>query len=57
VIKVSEEGKNVVYFFDAKSDKKWHKDICTEAKEGTVKGKVSEKDGKKMVTVTKLEYK
>jgi len=57
VIKVKEDGKDVVYYFDAKAGKKYHKDICTTCKEGTVKGTISEKDGKKIVTVTKLDWK
>lgn len=61
VIKVKEkkDGKDVdvIYYFDAKGDKDNHKDICKGAKDGTVTGKVTEKDGKKIVTVTKLEYK
>jgi hypothetical protein len=53
VIKV----KDKVYWFDAESNKKYHKDICSDGKEGKVTGTVK-KDGEKMViTVTKLEYK
>jgi hypothetical protein len=52
VIKV----KDTVYWFDAESNKKYHKDTCTEAKEGTVKGTVSEKGGKKYVHASKVEY-
>ena len=52
VIKVGDK----VYWFDEKSDKAHHKEICTEAKEGSVTGTVK-KDGDKMIiTVTKLEY-
>jgi hypothetical protein len=57
VIKVSEDGKDVVYYFDADSGKKNHKTICQEAKEGTVTGTVSEKDGKKTVKVSKVDFK
>lgn len=53
VIKV----KDKIYWFDADSNKKYHKDICNDPKDGTVTGKVK-KDGDKMViSVTKLEYK
>jgi Family of unknown function (DUF6370) len=57
VIKVKEDGKDVVYYFDDAGHKKNHKEICTEVKEGTVTGKVSEKDGKKIITVSKVEFK
>jgi hypothetical protein len=53
VIKVDDK----VYYFDKDSNKKYHKEICKEAKEGTVTGKVA-KDGDKMVvTVSKVEFK
>ena len=57
VIKVTEDGTDVVYYFDSKSDKTHHGKICKTPKEGTVTGKVSEKDGKKIVTVTKVDWK
>jgi hypothetical protein len=57
VIKVKEGDKDVIYYFDKESDKKYHKNICQTPKEGTVTGAVS-KDGDKMVIkVTKVEYK
>ena len=59
VVKVSEDGKDVVYWFDkagSKDYKKTHSAICQEAKKGTVTGEVSEKDGKKMIKVTKVEF-
>jgi Family of unknown function (DUF6370) len=49
--------KDTVYWFDKESNKKYHKDTCTEAKEGTVTGTVADKDGKKWVHATKVEYK
>jgi hypothetical protein len=52
VIKV----KDTVYFFDAKGDKKFHKEICKKGKEGSVTGTVSEKDKKKTVTVTEAKF-
>ena len=53
VIKVGEK----IYWFDEASSKKFHKEICTEAKEGTVVGTVK-KDGDKMiVSATKVEFK
>ena len=56
VIKVTEDGKDVVYWFDAAGSKKNHKPICQEAKKGSVTGEVSEKDGKKMIKVSKVEF-
>lgn len=50
-------GKDVVYYFDAKGDKDHHKEICKAGKQGTVTGTVTEKDGKKTITVTKVEFK
>ena len=53
VIKV----KDKLYWFDTKSNAKYHKEICKAAMEGTVTGKVT-KDGDKMIiSVTKLEFK
>lgn len=53
VVKVGEK----IYWFDEASSKKFHKEICTEAKEGTVVGTVK-KDGDKMViSATKVEFK
>jgi len=57
VIKVSEGGKDVIYYFDAKGDKANHKQICTEAKEGTVTGKVSKQGDKNIITVSKVDFK
>ena len=55
VVKADKEEK--VYYFDKDSHKKYHSDVCTEAKEGTVTGTTG-KDGDKLtVKVTKLEYK
>ncbi len=57
VIVVKEDGKDVVYYVDAKTHKDHHSKICKEGKEGTITGKVEEKDGKKVVTATKVEFK
>jgi hypothetical protein len=53
-IRVKEDGKDVVYLFkDNGGKEKYHKTICQEPKDGEVKGKVSEKDGKKYITPSK----
>lgn len=57
VIKVTEGDEKGVYYFDAKSHKANHKTICQTPMEGTVTGTVSEKDGKKIITVTKVDFK
>jgi hypothetical protein len=56
VIKVNEDGKDVVYYFDNSSHKKNHKAICMDPKKGTVKGVVTEKDGKKWIAATSVEF-
>jgi hypothetical protein len=53
VIKVKDE----IYYFDDASHKKYHGKVCNSPMEGTVYGTVTEKDGKKIVKVTKVEYK
>ena len=53
VIKVGDK----VYWFDDKSTGKYHKMICTEAKEGTVTGTVKKEGDKLIVTPTKVEFK
>jgi hypothetical protein len=56
VIKVKEGDKDVVYYFDDAGHKKYHGKICQTPTEGTVTGKVSEKGGKHVVTVTKVDW-
>jgi hypothetical protein len=57
-IKVQEGGKDVVYYLDDKGTKEeYHEEVCGGAtKEGTVKGAVYEKEGKKYVKPSKVEY-
>ena len=53
-IKVKEDGKDVIYYFDDEGKKEaYHKTICTEAKKGSVKGTVTEKDKKKYIKPVK----
>jgi hypothetical protein len=57
IVAKNKKGKEITYYFDAASHKKYHGDICEEGKPGTVTGTVA-KDGKKMVvTVKELKYK
>jgi hypothetical protein len=56
VIVTKEDGKDQVYFLDAKSDKANHKEVCSASKPGSVTGTVSEKDGKKMITAKKVTF-
>ena len=53
VIKVGDK----VYYFDKESGKKYHKEICTTPKDGTVTGKVKKEGDKMVVTVSKVEFK
>ena len=46
-----------VYYFDKDSNKKYHKEICTEPKEGTVTGTVSKDGDKNTVKVKSVEFK
>lgn len=57
VIKVKEGDKDVLYYFDKAGEKKYHSDVCQEAKEGKVTGVVSKKGDKNMIKVSKVEYK
>lgn len=56
VVKVKENGKDIVYYFDKDSDKKYHADICQKAKEGQVTGIKGEMDNKKTIKVSKVKY-
>jgi hypothetical protein len=53
VIKVGEK----VYYFDKESGKKYHKEICTSPKDGTVTGVVKKEGDKMVVTPSKVEFK
>jgi hypothetical protein len=57
VIVVNENDKDVIYYLDAKSHRANHKTICDGAKEGSVTGTVTERDGKRIITVSKVEFK
>ena len=56
-LKVTEEGKEVVYYITMDAEgKKVHGEVCKKAKDGvSVTGVVSEKDGQKWITASKIE--
>jgi Family of unknown function (DUF6370) len=55
-IVVDEAGKKVTYFLvHDKVSKAFHKNLCTEVKKVKATGEVEEKDGKMMMTATKIE--
>lgn len=56
VVVVKDGGKEKVYWFDADGSKKYHEEICRKGKPGTVKGTVSEKDGKLHVKVSEVKF-
>ena len=58
-IQVQEGEKTVTYYFaDKGNDESYHEEVCGGAKkEGTVKGTVMERDGKKWIKPTEVSYK
>jgi hypothetical protein len=58
VIQVKEGGKQVTYYFkDTGAKESYHQCVCGGGRqEGTVAGVVAEKDGKKWITPSKVEY-
>jgi hypothetical protein len=53
-IRVKEEGKDVVYYFkDMGGKESYHKACCQAPADGSVKGTVTEMDGKKYITPAK----
>jgi hypothetical protein len=56
VIESEKDGKKVSYYLaDNDVAKKFHKNVCQEAKKVTAVGTVKEVDGKQQLTVTKIE--
>ena len=57
VIVAKKDGKEVTYYFDMESSKKFHGKVCSAPKPGTVTGTVT-KDGDMMtIKVTEVEFK
>jgi hypothetical protein len=56
VVKDDKAKKDITYYFDKKGHGKFHDDICTAAKNGTVTGTVKDDGKKKVITVKKVEY-
>jgi hypothetical protein len=55
-IRVKEDGKDVIYYAaDNEVAKKFHKNICQGPAKVTATGTVKEKDGKKIIKLTKIE--
>ena len=56
VLKDEKSKKDIVYFFDKASNKKYHGDICSAAKDGSVTGVVKDDGKKKVISVSKIAY-
>ena len=55
-LKVTEGGKEVIYFVSGPEGKKLHGEVCKAAKEGvSVTGVVSEKEGQKWIKASKID--
>ena len=55
-IKVTKDGKTETYLAENNDvAKKFHKNVCHDNAKVTAEGAVSEKDGKKIITLTKIE--
>ena len=56
VIEVTDNGKTTKYYMaDNKVAKDYHKTVCTKTVKTTATGTVEEKDGKQVMTATKME--
>lgn len=53
---VNENGKDTTYLVENNdTSKKFHKNICTESKEVTVKGTIKDSDGKKVIEAKEID--
>lgn len=55
VLQVEKDGKTVTYYLEGKPGADFHKEICSESKSAKATGTVSKKDGKDILTVSKIE--
>ncbi|WP_052572952.1 DUF6370 family protein [Haloferula sp. BvORR071] len=55
VLQVKDGDKTETYYVTGEPDKDFHKKVCKTAKDAKATGKVTEKDGKKMLEVTSIE--
>jgi hypothetical protein len=55
VLQVEKDGKTVTYYLEGKPVSGFHKEVCSEAHAAKATGTVSEKDGKKILTISKIE--
>lgn len=55
VLQVEKDGKTITYYLEGKPVSAFHKEVCSEAKPSKATGTVSEKDGKHIFTVSKIE--
>lgn len=56
VIVTKIDGKDTTIYFDKASHKKWHSNICSDPKNGTVTGTVKTEGDKKVVAVKDVKF-
>lgn len=56
IVAKNKDNKEVVYYFDPTTSKKYHAKVCTESMPGTVEGTVKTEGDKKIVTPTKVTF-
>lgn len=55
VLQVKDGDKTETYYVTGEPEKEFHKKVCKTAKDAKATGKVTEKDGKKMLEVSSIE--
>ncbi|HVZ17042.1 MAG TPA: DUF6370 family protein [Terriglobales bacterium] len=55
VIKVKDGDKTTVYYLDGDASKAFHENLCQKTAKCTATGTVKEVDGKKVLTVSKID--